>query len=137
MQVFFFQCIAFHDPAKPQSVYPRLKGRGMEVKHAVAPILKIFKRFAHDRPPAARTLTMCLVWIYCGNWFSSKILSMLTLMHMFCSGPTQIRCWQLATSFLLAMRGCIIVRRPMEIYYGTPCHAIRMLWCGMACGVGW
>ena len=50
----FFNASMFHDPARPKSVYPRLKGRGMEVKHVVAPILKIFQRFAHGRPPAAR-----------------------------------------------------------------------------------
>ena len=42
----FFNGSLFHDPTRPQSDYPRLKGRGMEVKHAASPILKIFERFA-------------------------------------------------------------------------------------------
>jgi hypothetical protein len=36
---------SFHDPRKPRSTFPRLKGKGMEVKCCVDPIMGAFKQF--------------------------------------------------------------------------------------------
>ena len=35
----------FHDPARPRHDYPRLKGRGMEVKHLLLPVAAVFKKY--------------------------------------------------------------------------------------------
>ena len=42
----FFNGSLFHDPVRPRGDFPRLKGRGIEIKHAVEPILEIFQRHA-------------------------------------------------------------------------------------------
>ena len=43
-----FSGSAFHDPSRPRLDFPRLKGRGIEVKHSLWPVRHIFRE--HARP---------------------------------------------------------------------------------------
>ena len=54
---------SFHDPSRHRANYPRLKGKGMEIKEVLNPIMQIFKEFM--RP---------------GSWDDAKTLEMLEMM---------------------------------------------------------
>ena len=53
----------FTDPAKPKSDYPRLKGRGMEIKHIFEPLRACFKKYSNPGNDDDFKTNNCLDWM--------------------------------------------------------------------------
>ena len=50
----------FVNPSNPRRSYPKLKGRGAQVKSLVAPLLQLWNRFHHRRDAFDRKVLECL-----------------------------------------------------------------------------